>query len=123
MLQKFCGYKCIAQNATMCSDTSNIIIVNVPCIPIGPNQERPNLNSELVTPNFQISPNPGTGLFSVQSPPGQLKVFNSIGQMILSLEIYDELSRFDISDYLDGIYFVSLKTGETINSQKIVLSR
>ncbi|MBK7970511.1 MAG: hypothetical protein IPK08_17115 [Bacteroidetes bacterium] len=43
--------------------------------------------------------------------------------MILSLEIYDELSRFDISDYLDGIYFVSLRTGETINSQKIVLSR
>ncbi|MBK6643580.1 MAG: hypothetical protein IPG39_21280 [Bacteroidetes bacterium] len=67
------GYKCIAQNATMCSDTSNIIIVNVPYIPIRPNQERPNLNSELVTPNFQISPNQGTGLFSSSITTGQPK--------------------------------------------------
>jgi hypothetical protein len=116
-------YKCIAQNATMCSDTSNIIIVNVPCIPIGPNQERTNTYTEFATPNFKISPNPGTGIFSIQSPPGQLKVFNSIGQMILSLEIYDEFSKFDITDCLDGIYFVTVSTGETRNSQKIILSR
>lgn len=113
-------YKCIAQNVTLCSDTSNVIIVRVPCIPIGPNHERDISNNELET--FQITPNPGTGLFQIQSPPGQLQIFNSLGQMILSTEILEKETEIDISNHTDGIYLLKLKNKETVFSKKIILS-
>ena len=43
-------YSCQSQNATLCIDTSNAIVVNVPCISIGPNQER----IKEIIPNFQF---------------------------------------------------------------------
>lgn len=116
-------YKCIAQNNSGCSDTSNLIVVLVPCIPIGPNQDRTIIKDESETHFLQIFPNPGTGIFSIQSTIGQLQVFNSIGQEILSMELQEEQSTFNISDYSDGIYFVSLKDGESIISRKIILLR
>lgn len=115
-------FKCIAQNALLCTDTSNVIAVHVPCIPIGPNQERGISNNEVDNYSFQIYPNPGAGIFSIQSPLGQLQIFDFAGKMILSMELYEEFTNFDISEYSDGIYCVMLKTGKTINSRKIILS-
>lgn len=115
-------YRCIAQSAALCSDTSNIIVVTVPCIPNGPTHERASFN-EYEKQSLQIFPNPGTGIFSIQSPPGQLQVFNSYGQMILSQEIFEDESSFDISEYLNGIYFVKLETAELNYSRLIILNR
>ncbi len=117
------GYKCIAKNAALCSDTSNIIIVLVPCIPIGPNHNRTILNSEFESLPLQIFPNPGSGLFTVESASGQLQVFNSIGSLILSSELFDGVNTFDISKFSDGIYFVTIKTGESVHSQKVIMTR
>lgn len=116
-------YKCIAQNVALCSDTSNFITVNVPCIPVGPNQQRSIENIGIESQHFQIFPNPGTGIFSVISPLGQLEVYNSIGRLILSIEISEEESSIDISEFSDGIYFISLKTEEAMKSHKIILLR
>jgi len=114
-------YSCKSQNATLCIDTSNVIIVNVPCIPIGPNHDRAIAESEFENQNFGIYPNPSTGIFFVESFSGQLQVFDSFGQMVLSAEVNDENYTLDISNFSNGIYFVTFNSGGSINYQKIIL--
>lgn len=115
-------YKCIAQNAALCSDTSNTIIVNVPCISIGPNQERTELLSDLEFKTFQVFPNPTNGIFTIESPPGFLQIFNSVGKLVYAKYLILEENAFDFSYFPNGIYFARLETEENIFSQKIVLS-
>lgn len=115
-------YHCIAYNAGLCSDTSNTIIVNVPCILIGPNHNR-LFSDESGEQFLHISPNPGTGQFSVKASRGILQIFNSFGQMILSKEIFEEVSGLDLSEYSNGFYFITLRSGPKLNFQKIVLVR
>lgn len=116
------NYSVFVSDSQPCTAVSGNIHVSVPCVPIGPNYERAITFDKSETQSFQISPNPGTGVFLIQSPPGQLQVFNSLGEIILSIEIFEDKSKFDISEYSDGIYFVTLNTSETIYSKKIVLS-
>ncbi len=115
------NYRCQSQNASLCIDTSNVILVNVPCIPIGPNQSRPIQLSEFTNNDFKIFPNPGNGLFTVTSPPGQLEIFNLIGELIYSLEIINELTPIDISTFSEGTYIAKLRTKNFIFNSKFTL--
>ncbi|MBK8875560.1 MAG: immunoglobulin domain-containing protein [Bacteroidetes bacterium] len=116
------GYKCIAQNASLCSDTSNIIIVHVPCIPIGPNHDRNILNSEFESPPLQIFPNLGSGLFTVESASGQLQVFNSIGSLILSVALFDGVNTLIFLSF-QMEFILLLSKLEIVNSQKVIMKR
>lgn len=116
-------YHCKSQNAMLCSDTSNIIVVNVPCISIGPNQERSIINMEYELEPFEISPNPGSGVFSIISPGGQIQIFNSFGKLILSKDIATGKASIDISSNSNGIYLVTLLKGNTRLSQKLILMK
>ncbi|MBL0074001.1 MAG: T9SS type A sorting domain-containing protein [Bacteroidetes bacterium] len=116
-------YTVYVSDLSPCTSVSNSISVNVPCIPIGPNHDRTILNSEFESPPLQIFPNPGSGLFTVESASGQLQVFNSIGSLILSVALFDGVNTFDISKFSDGIYFVTIKTGESVHSQKVIMRR
>jgi uncharacterized delta-60 repeat protein len=117
------NYKCIAQNQVLCSDTSNIITVSTPCIPTGPNILRLSQTNLSDTHLFHVFPNPATGIFQVETSGGQLKVFNSLGKLMLSFETFKGESMFDISEYPDGIYLVSFVSGESEYYQKIMLVR
>jgi len=94
----------------------------VPCVPIDPSQQRDNYFS--VSQNtFNISPNPGNGIFEITSLPGFLEIFNSTGVLIYSDEIKNNKTTFDISQFADGMYFVKLKTSKSLNFHKIILNR
>ncbi len=121
---KFGGrYKCIAQNQALCSDTSNIITVSPPCIPIDPPISRISQTNNSDTQFLHVFPNPGTGIFQVESSGGQLRVFNSLGILIHSFEIFEGESIIDISEYPDGIYLLSFVSGESEYFKKIMLLR
>jgi len=114
-------YKCIAKNAALCADTSNIIQVYVPCLPAGPNHERIEQLNETKT-QLLIYPNPGTGYFSIESPAGQLEVFNSTGSLVYTDAITASGYQLDISSLSEGMYFVKVNTTEGVFREKILLS-
>ena len=95
--------------------------MKVPCIPIGPNQDREIVQNEFENLHFGIYPNPGTGIFFVEDFSGQLNVFDSLGQLVLSQQVNDDNFKFDISNQTNGIYFVMLNSPDSFEYQKIVL--
>ncbi|MBL0339855.1 MAG: PKD domain-containing protein [Bacteroidetes bacterium] len=115
-------YFCVAENAALCSDTSNFIKVYVPCIPIGPNHQKEILIDENELLEMQVFPNPGNGIFNIESPSGgQLEIYNPIGILIYSKEIAQTNTIVDISPFADGIYIVNLRTIDAVLSRRIVL--
>lgn len=116
-------YYCVAQNAALCSDTSNFIKVYVPCIQIGPNHEKWISEYDQETAELEVFPNPGNGLFTIASPPGQLQIFSSLGKLIYSQDLIDLETNIDISGFSDGIYLVNVKTEDSLYSKKIQMSR
>lgn len=76
---------------------------------------------------FSVSPNPSSGLFTIQLSSnaavisGQAEVFNLLGERVLQLELNGTQTNVDLSSFDRGIYFVKLKMGEAVLTQKLVL--
>ncbi|MBK9047930.1 MAG: hypothetical protein IPL74_14975 [Bacteroidetes bacterium] len=68
-------------NASLCSDTSNIILVSVPCISVGPNHERIDEFFESKREVIHVFPNPTSGVFFIDASPfiASAQFFWSIG--------------------------------------------
>lgn len=115
-------YKCIASDSLTCSDTSNVIVVHIPCTQTGPNHEK---SQSLIAAESKghIFPNPGTGIFNFEFPPGELQVFNAVGKMILFIDNTEDINYVDLSGFSDGIYFVKYITSKSSEYNKIILSR
>ncbi|MBK9048074.1 MAG: T9SS type A sorting domain-containing protein [Bacteroidetes bacterium] len=103
-------YKCIGVNASLCSDTSNTILVSVPCISVGPNHERIDEFFESKREVIHVFPNPTSGVFFIDAPPGLLQVLNSFGQLVDKFTIGESGKTLDLSLLPDGIYFLKLNT-------------
>lgn len=116
-------YKCIAENAVVCSSTSNTIGVSVPCISTGPNQQKSDLNDTGEIQTLQVYPNPGIGLFTIDGPKGHVLVFNSLGSLILSVEKDIEKMELDISEFSEGIYLVIVNSDSKTLTCKMILDR
>ncbi|MGA9637472.1 T9SS type A sorting domain-containing protein [Flavobacterium sp.] len=78
-----------------------------------------------VTQNsFQLFPNPTKELLTIVSPDnGKIKIHNSLGSIVKSVEKTSESQTYSVSDLAKGIYFISLTTinGVTTKSQKILI--
>jgi hypothetical protein len=103
-------YYCIGMDLLGCTDTSNIISVSVPCIPIGPNQQK-DIELESVD-RFDVYPNPSNGIVEIRSGPGYLKVYDSTGREVHSLRISGGEISLDLSQYEKGTYYLTLLTPE-----------
>jgi hypothetical protein len=114
-------YKCIAQDGLLCADTSNVISVRVPCIPIGPNHNRPTLTDDTDDFQFAVFPNPGAGRFTISAIPGELFLYDASGNLILTKVIYGGQTDFDISYLPGGLYAAVLRSGNRVFTQKISL--
>jgi hypothetical protein len=76
---------------------------------------------------FLVYPNPSTGLYSVKwssetSSPVTIDITSVVGQLIKRIECAKELDQasFDLSNFSDGLYCVTLKFENSQKSQLII---
>jgi len=117
------NYSAFISNSVLCSETSNTINVDVPCIPIDPNQDRISQSTAVSSKEIKVFPNPGTGIFVIEAPSGQLQIFDSIGRIVKSTYLHNNEMTLDLSDIADGIYTLKLKTEKYLFIQKVILNR
>ncbi|MEL6866229.1 MAG: T9SS type A sorting domain-containing protein, partial [Bacteroidota bacterium] len=89
--------------------------------------------SRPLSPSLNISPNPSNGLFNVQfepKVPGKhiIKVFDGLGQLVLSmtqvLEVLDHRFSVDLSNQVEGLYYLSIEDLEGhVSGEKMMYVR
>lgn len=78
---------------------------------------------------ISIYPNPSYGLFTIQTNSqqplanSQLEIYNSLGEKIRSQKLISEKTEIDLSDEASGIYFVRVRTGREVFTEKIVIEK
>jgi hypothetical protein len=75
---------------------------------------------------FQTYPNPSNGVvkFSTNIPltsSASIKIYNSLGQLILSKEKFDFTEELDLSSFAKGMYVLEIQTEEFRNTQKLII--
>lgn len=81
--------------------------------------------------NIKVGPNPGTGLFSINSAnaKGQeiyINVTNTLGQTIIENKLLNSSNRteiLDLSKFENGVYNLTLSTASEVSSKKIILAK
>jgi hypothetical protein len=72
-----------------------------------------------------VFPNPGTGSYTLRDKKqnligSTLTVMNVLGEVVLSKQISEESTMFDLTEYSSGIYFVNVNSVDGTLSQKII---
>lgn len=79
------------------------------------------------SPEILMSPNPTKGAFAITSPEDilELHVVNILGKQVYSLSPSGSMKHVavDLADEANGVYFVSVKTANHVNTQRICISR
>lgn len=74
---------------------------------------------------FTVSPNPTSGKFNLTmnqfNNESIVTVFNVLGEKVFSSSITNTTINIDLATQPKGIYFVQIKCGELISTQKIVI--
>jgi len=65
-----------------------------------------SIPGKLVKRGLQVYPNPASEAFRIDADIQSLSVYNSIGQVVYSVEDYRKGSSVDISDLEEGLYFI-----------------
>ncbi len=78
--------------------------------------------NEIIPLDFRIYPNPTADTFRIKgvAQNGQLEIYSILGQFMKS-ETVTEDSTVAISNLTKGIYFVKLRQGNTISTQKLIV--
>lgn len=95
-------------------------VLNIHDITTGMNQ---NISEE---PKIVISPNPTSGIFNVQINKfknAKLKIYNVYGECIYQYQSSSASFKIDLSDEINGIYFMNIKTEEGVITKKIILNK
>ena len=70
--------------------------------------------------DFNIIPNPNPGIFHVQGiTNGSYQIFNTMGQVIHSASLNNN-AALDISEAASGIYFIEIRDGEQVGTQRFI---
>ena len=82
-----------------------------------------SINEKNSNTNFKIYPNPANGLLNVASEDlgTEIKIINTLGQIIQTTTIQNQTTILNISNLLNGIYFLQVFNNEKlIGTRKIV---
>ena len=59
---------------------------------------------------FEVFPNPSTGLITIKHPeaPKNLVMYNSLGQLILTTNRFEEMCELNLSEFPNSYYFITI---------------
>jgi hypothetical protein len=74
---------------------------------------------------ISVSPNPSNGIFrltinSAINEPADVKIYNALGEIVLSRSINTTILELDITVLQNGVYFISLESKTGIYREKII---
>ena len=71
---------------------------------------------------ISIYPNPSNGIFTLnsKSAKGEIYIYNLLGEVIYKSKMNSSVSRIDLSEHANGIYFVRVISGSEIYSGKLL---
>ncbi len=70
---------------------------------------------------FSIYPNPADDILNIRSEfPGNIELFNSIGELMYQNVNVEFSSRIDVSDFENGIYIIRITSTEGVSRRKLV---
>jgi hypothetical protein len=105
-------------NMTTASIVGSVFMLKANMAPVG--IEEKNNSASSIT----IGPNPTSGMFRVHYTKADdvgINVFNSLGELIVTAVVENEVSTIDLSQQPDGVYFVTLKSnGNVISTSKLI---
>jgi len=84
---------------------------------IGDGWSLTGISGKVVKSTLQVYPNPASEVFRIDSDIKSLAIYNSIGQMLYSVENYQKGSSVDISELGKGLYII--KADE--NNHKLIV--
>jgi len=78
---------------------------------------------ELAVADFSFGPNPSFGSIQVNHAynVAQVSIFDISGKVVLDFDNYSTESTIDLNNLNSGVYFIQLKSGEALQSQKLIL--
>ena len=98
-----------------------------------PDFNREDLDNSLIINQLLVVPNPTTGLLnlyieSAEAGISELTVTDALGKVVMiqsdvSLTVGKQVKTIDLTDLLDGFYFVRLVRGDFQSTQKIFLKK
>ncbi len=80
-----------------------------------------------VTNLFNAYPNPSNELINIKleilsETNTTIEITNTLGQVVLSKALTQNITQLNISDLTKGIYFITVKTGDKTSTQKLVIN-
>lgn len=81
------------------------------------------LNSEtFIIDNFKLSPNPVIDILNIEDENQikNIRIYNQLGQMVLSKEIKNNKGQLDLSFISSGIYTIFIETDNRIINKKLI---
>jgi hypothetical protein len=75
-----------------------------------------------------IFPNPAKDFATISIENGNqeamtVKVYSALGETLRSENLVEAKMRINLADFVDGLYFVELKSGEWVTTQKLLIQR
>lgn len=73
-----------------------------------------------------IFPNPSLGTINIaltSKVESTIEIYNVVGKLIYNSTLNTQLVTVDVSNQPNGVYFVNIKTGESITTKKVILSK
>jgi len=79
--------------------------------------------------SFKLFPNPNNGTFSLSTNTSfdknaKITIFNTLGQILLEMNpvlFHNNRLEFDLSNFLNGIYFLKLESNNKIIFEKFII--
>ncbi len=85
----------------------------------------PEEENALLAFDFIVSPNPGSGLFTLEivgleEVEGTIEVFNSMYGLLLQRPLQRFYEKIDLRSYASGVYYFRLRTAKGVLTKKVI---
>lgn len=108
-------YTVTGKNSGGCSGTASVYVSVSPCT---------GIEQSVSETEFYVYPNPGKGEFNVvcstRDDNAAIDVYNTVGQLIVSQKIVNEVSTVNLTNQANGLYYIKVTSGSKQHYLKVV---